>query len=80
MTTLVDVNQVKAQQKQPTPGMLWGPRVDYSQLEDWYAPREISRFKDIPGGIDNLAMTTVDRFVFRGMNQEFEAVFKAMCE
>lgn len=76
MTTLVDVNQVKADQKQPTPGMLWGPRVDYSQLEDWYAPREISRFKDIPGGIDNLAMTTVDRFVFRGMNQEFEAVFK----
>jgi len=58
-----------------SPDTLWGPRVDHSQLKDLYHPQEAKRFCDIPAGIDNLAMTTIDRFVVRGLG-EFTAVFK----
>ena len=56
-------------------GTPWGPQVDYSELPDLYAPQNIARMCDIPAGIDNLAMTTVDTFYVPGIG-EFTAVFK----
>lgn len=64
-----------SKQKKDETGTLWGPRVDANQLKDLYHPQELKRFRDIPGGIDNLAMTTVDTFYIPGMG-ETTAVFK----
>jgi len=57
-------------------GTLWGPQVDHTQLKDLYAPQQVGpRFCDIPAGIDNLKMTTIDTFLIPGKG-EVTAVFK----
>jgi Family of unknown function (DUF6073) len=56
-------------------GTPWGPKVDHKALSDLYSPQNVSRFGDIPGGIDNLKMTTVDSFLIPGIG-ELTAVFR----
>jgi hypothetical protein len=63
-----------AKDSKPT-GTPWGPQVDHSVLKDLYRPQQIARFCDIPGGIDNLAMTTIDSFLVPDLG-EFTVVFK----
>jgi len=53
--------------------------VDLSGKKDLFWPQNIARFADIPGGIDNLRMTTVDTFEVPDQDlklQEFTTVFK----
>lgn len=57
-------------------GMQWGKPVDGSKLRDLYHPQQVSRFADIPGGIDNLKMTTIDSFFIPGVGEVKDVVFK----
>ena len=57
-------------------GMQWGKPVDSSTLKDLYYPQQISRFRDIPGGIDNLKMTTIDSFLIPEVGEVKDVVFK----
>jgi hypothetical protein len=40
----------------------WGPRIDYSELPDLYAPQDVKPFFPTPGGIDNLHLSSTDTF------------------
>jgi len=62
-----------------TRAALWGPQVDLTGKKDLFWPQNVARFADIPGGIDNLRMTTVDTFEVPDQNgrlQEFTTVFR----
>jgi hypothetical protein len=52
----------------------WGPRLDYRNLRDLYAPTNIKRYTATPGGIDNLTLSSKDTFVIPGKG-EFEVDF-----
>jgi hypothetical protein len=52
-----------------------GVRVDYSSLDNLYGPRNVEMFTPPPTGIDNLGISSTDRFVVPGMN-EFIVEFK----
>lgn len=43
-------------------GLLFGPRVDSTNLRDIYAPEEVEQYTVRPGGIDNLALHSTDVF------------------
>lgn len=61
----------------------WGPRVDHTQLQDLYAPTKIKKHSATPGGIDNLALSSVDTFEIPGQGAfevKFEGYFKVARE
>lgn len=45
----------------------WGPTIDSALLPDLYAPQTVRKFFPTPGGIDNLALSSVDTFEIPGM-------------
>jgi hypothetical protein len=53
----------------------WGPRVPSDQLKDLFAPTEIKPFTATTGGIDNLALSSIDTFIVAGRG-EFEVKFE----
>lgn len=60
-------------------GLVWGPRVDLTRLEEKYAPQRVEEFKVPPGGIDNLALHSTDVFAIPGRGEftvEFEGYFR----
>jgi hypothetical protein len=52
-----------------------GVRIDYSALENLFAPRTVLPFTPPPTGIDNLGITSRDRFYIPGVG-EFVVDFK----
>jgi hypothetical protein len=52
-----------------------GVRIDYSALEDLFAPRTVAPYTPPPTGIDNLGITSTDRFHIPGVG-EFVVDFK----
>lgn len=53
----------------------WGPKVALKGLRDLYKPTKIQKFAATPGGIDNLALSSIDNFSVPGMG-DFEVKFK----
>lgn len=53
----------------------WGPRVETRNLKDLFAPTEIKPFSATRGGIDNLALSSIDNFFIPGKG-EFEVKFE----
>lgn len=53
----------------------WGPKISTSGLKDLYRPTKIKKFDVTPGGIDNLALSSIDTFFIPGKG-EFEVKFK----
>lgn len=46
----------------------WGPTIDSATLPDLYAPQPpVRKFFPTPGGIDNLALSSIDTFEIPGM-------------
>lgn len=52
----------------------WGPEVNHRDLPDLYAPTKVKKRSATPGGIDNLALSSVDTFEIPGMGT-FEVKF-----
>lgn len=52
-----------------------GVRIPYEQLPDLFAPRQVEPFTPPPTGIDNLGITSTDKFFVPGKG-EFEVQFK----
>lgn len=52
----------------------WGRTVSTTELKDLYRPTEIRKFYATPGGIDNLALSSIDTFFIPGRG-EFEVKF-----
>ena len=75
MATVTCENESSGAQIGKDGGQLWGPRVNLADLKDLYRPQQVKRFSDIPGNIDNLAMTTVDTILVRDLG-EFTVVFR----
>ena len=53
----------------------WGPRIETRELQDIYAPQESHPLTPSPPGIDNLSLSSIDRFVLPGQG-ELEVNFK----
>ncbi|MFZ0769836.1 MAG: DUF6073 family protein [Candidatus Sulfotelmatobacter sp.] len=53
----------------------WGHRLRSDQLKDLFAPTEIKPFTATTGGIDNLALSSIDTFSIPGKG-EFEVNFE----
>jgi hypothetical protein len=53
----------------------WGPKISTRGLKDLYRPTKIKKFAATPGGIDNLALSSIDTFFIPGKG-EFEVKFK----
>lgn len=57
----------------------WGPRIQVADLDDLYHPQQVKAFVAPPGGIDNLALSSVDRFLIPGRG-EFSVNFGGMMQ
>jgi hypothetical protein len=53
----------------------WGPKVSTRGLKELYRPTKIEKFEATQGGIDNLALSSIDTFFIPGRG-EFEVKFK----
>lgn len=65
----------------PTAG--WGRRIGTRDLPELYAPQEVRRFAAVPGGIDNLGLTSHDVFWMPGRGDfevDFEGYFQVARE
>lgn len=57
----------------------WGPQIQTADLDDLYYPQEVKAFVAPSGGIDNLALSSVDKFVIPGRG-EFAVNFDGMMQ
>lgn len=53
----------------------WGHKISTTKLNDLYKPTKIEKFTATRGGIDNLALSSIDNFFIPGRG-EFEVKFK----
>jgi hypothetical protein len=69
-------NRLIAKERKVMPTITsWGPRVEARNLKDLFAPTEIKPFSATHGGIDNLALSSIDTFFIPGRG-EFEVKFE----
>ena len=57
----------------------WGPRIQVAGLVDLYHPQQVKSFVVPPGGIDNLSLNSVDKFLIPGRG-EFSVNFGGMMQ
>src|SRR6266849_5945148 len=66
----------------PSPGGAgpqWGHRIQIAGLNDLYQPQQVRKFTVPPGGIDNLSLSSVDKFVIPGRGEfsvNFDGFFR----
>jgi uncharacterized protein DUF6073 len=57
----------------------WGPRIQIAGLQDLYHPQEVPKYTAPDAGIDNLKLTSTDRFLIPGRGEftvNFDGYFR----
>src|SRR5689334_16361081 len=57
----------------------WGPRIETVGLDDLYHPQQVQPFSVPPAAIDNLHLSSIDKFLLPGRGEfsvNFEGYFR----
>jgi len=47
----------------------WGPEINVSALDDLFHPQVVKQYAVAPAGVDNLALTSIDKFLIPGRGE-----------